>query len=90
MTATPPDPFTCPVCDSCDHDIRGAVLEFLANVQDNLKLAGEDLLDAIEAEGDGAEHFGHAVSAVAAVKSQLSSLIEFAADIALVKAVNAE
>lgn len=87
---TPPDPFTCPVCDSCDHDIRGAVLEFLANVQENLKHAGEVLLDAIEADGDGAEEFGHAVTDVAAVKLQLSALIEFAADVALVKAVNSE
>lgn len=86
----PPDPFTCPVCNDCDHDVRGGVLEFISNVQDNLKLAGETLLDALEAEGAGSDQFMEASIQFATVREQLAAMLVFIPEIALVKAASTE
>lgn len=79
----------CPVCDGCDHDMRGGLLDFLTNIQDNLKQAGETLLDAMEAEGDGATRFIEALKDVAIVRRQIDVLLELTPEIATIKAAHA-
>lgn len=86
MTA-PLDPFTCPVCDSCEHDLRGSLLEFMANVQANLGDAGELIIDAIEANGAGVREFAVAVDQVNMVTEQLLALLEFTRETATLKEV---
>jgi hypothetical protein len=82
--------FTCPVCNDCDHDVRSGVLVAIEKVGDNLKQAGELLLDAIEAPGTGAAEFGAAVVEFHALRRQMTALAEFAGELALIKEANAQ
>lgn len=65
--------------------MRGGLLEFLNNIQENLKIAGESLLDAMEAEGTGAEKFIEAITDVAIVRRQVDVLLEVVPEIAAIK-----
>lgn len=78
----------CPVCDGCDHDMRGGLLEFLNNIQANLKIAGESLLDAMEADDNGAVQFIEAIKDVATVRRQVDVLLEVVPEIATIKAAH--
>lgn len=90
MTSPTPNPFPCPVCNDCDHDLRGGILEFINNVRENLTEAGEALLDACEATTDIQTKFGEAMTEVASVRQQLSVLLDTIPDIALIKAVHTQ
>lgn len=88
--SAPLDPFTCPICDSCDHDLRTGLLEFMSNVQANLKDAGELILDAIEVDGEGVREFAVAIDQLQSVNTQLGALLEFTQEVAILKGVAAQ
>lgn len=85
--ALPPIP--CPVCNDCDHDLRGGVLELSENIVDNVKHAFQTLLDAMEADGEGNEEFGKAIVEFASVRRQLAVVLETVPEIAQIKAAHA-
>lgn len=78
----------CPVCESCDHDMRGGLLELLQNIGENLKSSGETLLDAIEEPGAASEKFIEAARDFIAVRRQVQAIIDVVPDIAYIKEVN--
>lgn len=80
-------PIPCPVCESCEHDLRGGLLELIENIVQNLKDAGETLLDAIEAEGAAPEKFLTATHDFMSVRRQVAAVIDVVPDIAEIKRV---
>lgn len=80
---------TCPVCDDCDHDVRAGILKAIAQVGENLRFAGDKLLDACETEGAAQPEFGWALLEFESLKRQLSALEVFTIELAAVKADNA-
>jgi len=78
-------PFSCPLCDKCDHDIRSGLLELTTNIMDNLKKSSEKLFDAIEAEGTGAPEFLAAMAEFSEVRHQVSVVMDVIPDLAAVK-----
>lgn len=83
-------PFPCPVCDNCDHDLRAGVLELITNIKSNIDAAAEELLDAMEADGDGAAEFFIALQSFASVRAQIGAVLDTIPDIAVIKSVHAE
>lgn len=79
----------CPVCQNCDHDLRGGVLELSENVVANLKKAFQTFLDGMEAEGDGALQFSEALTDFATVRRQISMVMDTIPDVALIKRASA-
>lgn len=91
MTSTPGESlFPCPVCDSCDHDLRAGFLDLITNVTDNFKAASEKVIDGMEADGDGKAEFAEAVFELASVRSQIGALMAVIPDIAVIKSANTE
>ena len=88
MTSLPPDPFACPVCDSCDHDLREDLLELIADIGANLKAATEIVLDGMESDTDGVGNFNQALHGLVGVRNQVTALIEIVPEIAVIKAAN--
>lgn len=76
----------CPVCESCDHDLRGGILELVENIGQNLKDAAEELLTACEARGTGAPEFIHALASFGSVRHQITMTMEVIPELADVKA----
>lgn len=73
----------CPLCDSCDHDIRTGLLELMANMKDNFTHAGTKILDGIEASDleTSTEHFAQALIEMQIVASQIYALQELVPDL---------
>lgn len=88
---TPPlDPFSCPVCKNCDHDLRSGILDLTTNIMENFKAAAGKLIDGMEADTDGAAEFSEALFELASVRAQVTALIATIPDIAILKAANSE
>lgn len=82
-------PIPCPLCDGCDHDLRGDLLDLVENIGSNLKNAAEKLIDAIEADGPAGEMFTEAMRAFGNVRAQVGEIVATVPDIAQIKAANA-
>jgi hypothetical protein len=76
----------CPVCQNCDHDLRGDVLNLSENIADNLKQAFESLLDGMEADGPGEDEFADAIQQFSSLRRQITEVIAVISDVAHIKA----
>lgn len=90
MTDQSLPPIPCPLCDSCDHDLRANVLDLIENLGQNIKSAGEQLLDAMEAQDAGIEEFAEAMVQFHSLGHQMAAVIEAIPDIARIKAAHVQ